>query len=267
MLEFNVICVNAFASTPDSGIGDEVSNGDDHVAGGNPDSPSPDPSVEEKDDDDDDDPDYDPDDDEGGGFCCCPFNDDGIDAILVIIFILVLWLLKKIGCDVKKAQLIGKQAKRLLGEFDNAETVFHPAVIQRSLKGKISKGNAFQMKAINSFVSELIMTHPLHGTVGDDEQIFNTFKEKLTEEQPIYAYLFASSFAAMKEYKMDIKKALSRFRQNNWASNMKKTNYSLDEAQLNNKSEEFKENSDFIFPKRKHTRKPKVSLEFLYKFI
>ena len=265
MLEFNIICGNAFVSTPDSGIGDdEVSNVDDHVAGGNPDTP-PDPTFVQNDDDDDDDPD---DGGGGGGFCCCPFNDDNIDAILLILNQFVLLILRNIGCDVKKAQLIGKQAKRLLGEFDNAETVFHPGAIR--LKGKLTKGNAFQMQAVNSFVSELIRTHPFHGTVGDDEMIFNTFKEKLTEEQPIYAYLFASSFAAMKEYKMDIEKALSRFRQNNWASNMKKTTYSLDEAQLINKSEEFKQNSDFIFQNRQHTKpvqKPKVSLEFLYKFI
>jgi hypothetical protein len=265
VLEFNVICVNAFASTPDSGIGDEVSNGDDHVAGGNQDSPSPFPSVEEKDDDDDD-PDYDPDDDEGGGFCCCPFNDDSIDAILVIIFILVLLLLKKIGCDVKKAQLIGKQAKRLLGEFDNAETVFHPAVIQHSLNGEITKGNEFQKHAINSYVAELIRTHPLNELVRDDKKVFKAFKKNLTKDQPSYAYLCSESYETMKEYSMDIKQALSRFRNQNWSSNMKKTNFSLDQAQFYTSSDVYQKVKKFIYPSPKLVFKLKVYQSYI-KFI
>jgi hypothetical protein len=274
VLEYNIICVNAFAPTPDSGVGDDdmgdrVSIDDEPAAGGaiqNIPAPPPSPppgagAVVVNDDDDDDDPD-------DGGYCCCPFNrqDKDIDAILLILNHIVILLLEKIGCTVKKAQLFGKEAKFLSSQFAHSESIFHPAVIQHSLNGEITPGNEFQKHAINSYVAELIRTHPLNDFVRDDKKVFNAFKKKLTEDQPSHAYLCFESYDAMKEYSMDIKQALSRFRNQNWSSNMKKTNFSLDQAQFYTSSDVYQKDKKFIYPSPKLVFKLKVYQSYI-KFI
>jgi hypothetical protein len=251
VLEFNIICVNAFASTQDSGINadddtDSIANPVDggviQDANGDPSSPPPHAPVEEEEDDDDDGPD-------GGGHCCRPLNDPLVDAILLVLNKFILLLLQKIGCVFERIQLIGSQAKTLSDCFekDAVTTIFHPAVVQRGLKDEeIDNLNPYQMQAVNAFVLELIRTHPFYDNV-NEEKIFKAFKGVMVKEQQMYKYLFASNYETMKTNSMSIKEALYRFRNQNWASNMKRTTYDLDEAQRITSSKEYEEGfSTFI---------------------
>ena len=262
VLEFNIICVNAFASTPDSGIGaDDHSDSlvipvDSEVivdAPGAPSSPPHHAPVQEEDDDDDDD-----DEPDGGGHCCRPFNDPLINAILLILNHFVLLLLQKIGCYFERVQLIGSEAKSLSESFekDAVTTIVHPAAVQRSFKGQTDNLNPYQMKAVNAFIAEIIKTHPLYS--GNDKQVFEAFKKALCDDQEIYKFLFANSFTDLESYTMPLKEALYRFRKQEWTSNMKRTTYDLDEAQRITSSTEYKQGRDFLFRTHKKVGKPKV---------
>ena len=255
VLEFNIICVNAFASTPDSGIGaDDDSDSLVVDAPGDPSSPPPPPAPvqEEDDDDDDDEPD-------GGGHCCHPLNDALVDAILLILNHFVLLLLQRIGCRFERVQLFGLQAKSLSEFFekDAVRTIFHPSVIQHSLETEeIDSLNPYHMQAFNAYILELIRTHPFYDE-DNEGKIFIAFRIKMVKQQQMYSFLFASNYETMKTNTMPIKEALSRFRNQEWSSNMKRTTYNLDDAQRITSSTEYEEGRKFLFRTPKN-RKPYV---------